>query len=254
MGLIRTFSILFCILFQSLTAFASEVSSPQIASPGIQKVEPEKYRWLYELLISAEDRNQDPAKAFKSFKVHMPDSNTYFPHPDQLKAANLNDLSSVQGKITYIGFLPKRYQYDVLKRSDTNEVVLSVKIHFKNPQADDLDNLKQKLRMAEQIWNSHAVVLDFKYSFEFEIVENQSQAHFSVQLLNDTRGPYDTNWNRNWSAISIAHEVGHMLGLGDEYQTLTSVSDCLPQSIMCESFRADPMWLHYYFILRRLMK
>lgn len=242
---------LFLVLFQSVAAFSSE---PDAASPGVQKVDPEKYRWLYELIIPAENRLGDAAKAFKSFKVHLNDSDEAFPAPEKLAVANLNQQTTIQGKITYVGFVPKRYRYDVIYSPQGDEVTLLVKIHFKNPHGQDLENLKMKMQQAEEIWNSHATILDFKYKFCFQIVNTASDAHFSVQLLDSTRGPYDTNWNRNWSSISIAHEIGHMFGLGDEYQTLTSVSDCLPQSIMCESFRANPMWHHYYFILRRLMK
>lgn len=157
------------------------------------------------------------------------------------------------GKVTYIGFVPKRYQYDVNYSENSKEIEIVVKIHFKNPEFNDLEILRNKLNEAEQVWNSNSIAFDFKYKFRFEIVDQAEQAHFSVQLLNQTRGPYDTNWSRTWSAISIAHEVGHMLGLADEYQTLSSVSDCLANSIMCESFKALPIKHHYYFILRRLM-
>jgi len=226
-------------------------ADPQAA---IKQVDPEKYRWLYELLIPTEDRMNQPAKAFKSFRVHLVDSDDNFPAPSDLNAAHLNLKESIQGRITYIGFVPKRYQYDVIYAANSNDVTLRVKVHIKNAQGQDLENLKSKLIEAEQIWNSHQVALDFKYQFQFQIVDDASQAHFSVQLLDSTRGPYDTNWSRSWSGISVAHELGHMLGLGDEYQTISSVSDCLPQSIMCESYSAAPMWQHYYFILRRLMK
>lgn len=244
---IQIFVLFLLVVLKSFGAMAAPLQA-------IKQVDPEKYRWLYELLIPADDRLRQPAEAFKSFRVHLVDSDENFPEPNAISAAYLNLKESIQGKITYIGFIPKRYQYDVLYGTNSNDVTLRVKVHFKNPEGQDLENLKLKMIEAEQIWNSHQVALDFKYQFQFQIVDDPSEAHFSVQLLDSTRGPYDTNWSRKWSGISIAHELGHMLGLGDEYQTISSVSDCLPLSIMCESDSASPMWQHYYFILRRLMK
>jgi M6 family metalloprotease-like protein len=109
------------------------------------------------------------------------------------------------------------------------------------------------MREASLIWNQSAVVFDFPYSFLFEVVRDRSQAHFSVQVKDETRGPYDANWARDWNGKVIAHEVGHMLGLGDEYQTVSGQSDCYEPSLMCGVWSGSPMPHHYYFILRRLL-
>ena len=93
----------------------------------------------------------------------------------------------------------------------------------------------------------------FSYRFQFEVVEKREEAHYSVNVLDQTRGPYDQNWARNWSATTVAHELGHMLGIADEYQTLTSYQDCLKTSLMCSSANGSLMSHHYYFILRRLV-
>ncbi|MCM2353600.1 MAG: hypothetical protein NDI63_08285 [Pseudobdellovibrio sp.] len=218
-----------------------------------EAVDPEKYRWLYEQLIPAQDRASQPDRAFKSFRVHLLDSLQYFPQPSYLSVTHFNRKTEIAGNITYIGFIPKKYNYDVIFNS-ANDVTLKVKVFFIDPEGQDNENFKAKFAQAEKIWNTNLLPLDFKYKFQFQVVNNPFVAHYSVLLQDDTRGPYDTQWNRNWSATSVAHELGHMLGLGDEYETISSESDCLPKSLMCESFKGLPTRSHYYFILRRLMK
>lgn len=232
------------------------VIKPALAAPQqtIEAVNPEKYRWLYDLIMSEKDRSTQGDKAFKSFNVHLKDTYEIYPTPTQISGNHLNLKNSILGKITYVEFFPKKYNYDVIYSPNSTDITLKVKVHFKNASGQDLENFKKKFILAEQIWNSNQVPMDFKYQFQFQVVNSSKEAHFSVLVLDDTRGPYDTSWNRNWKEKTIAHELGHMLGLGDEYETITSESFCLPHSLMCESNRATPMYHHYYFILRRLMK
>lgn len=230
----------------------SEAPMQENLDLNAQSVDPEKYRWLYDQLIPAQDRSAQPDRAFKSFRVHLKDSNDYFPEPNKIIVNNLNYKKSIDGQITYIGFVPKSYRYDVIYNKD---VTLVVKVFFINPEGQDIQNFKNKFLQAEKIWNTNqSLPVNFKYKFKFEVVDNYWDSHFAVILWNDTRGPYDTNWGRNWSSTTVSHELGHMLGLGDEYQTITSESDCLPKSLMCESFKGIPTKSHYYFILRRLIK
>lgn len=223
------------------------------AQQTIESVDPEKHRWLYNLIMPANDRTTQGDKAFKSFSVHLKDNYENYPAPSHLSGNHLNLKKSIQGKITYVEFFPKKYIYDVIYSPNSTDVTLRVKVNFLNANAQDLENFKKKFVQAEQIWNTNQVPMDFKYKFQFQVVNSSKEAHFSVILLNDTRGPYDTSWNLNWSGKTVAHELGHMLGLGDEYETITSESFCLPHSLMCSS-NGKPMYHHYYFILRRLMK
>lgn len=223
------------------------------AQQNIEAVNPEKYRWLYDLVMSEKDRSTQGDKAFKSFNVHLKDTFENYPTPSHLSGNHFNSNKSIQGKITYVEFFPKKYNYDIIYTPNSTDITLRVKVNFRNPNGQDLENFKKKFIQAEQIWNSSQVPMDFKYNFQFQVVENATEAHFKVLVLDDTRGPYDTSWGRNWSGTTIAHELGHMMGLGDEYETITSDSFCLPHSLMCESNKAKPLYHHYYFILRRLM-
>jgi hypothetical protein len=211
----------------------------------------EKYRWLYEALFSAQDRDNSPKESFKSFYVHLADSDKYFPAPEMIQAKNLRQLTQFKGTMGYVsGIVRKGYVYDVIPGAS---LTFHIKVYFKNPKGDDLKNFREKLAGAQDIWNASRVQADFDYSFQFDVTEDKAQAHYSVNILDTTRGPYDTNWGRDWNSTTIAHELGHMMGIADEYQTLSGKMDCLQTSLMCSSWHGKLMPHHYYFILRRLV-
>lgn len=209
---------------------------------------------LYAEIMPAEMRSQQPLRTLKSFMVHTQDSYKNFPNPSDIQGKNILPISGVRnftGYMTYVGVVPKKYTYDVF--FDGQKHIFSVRIYLKNATIDDSARFSQMLLAAEKEWNASREPTDFSYEFRFSLVDNPSLAHYRVKVLDDTRGPYDTNWGRNWTQQVIAHEIGHMLGLGDEYETLTSTSDCLEISKMCDSWHGIMMKHHYYFVLRRLI-
>lgn len=223
------------------------------AAPPPRPVHPkaEEYRWLYEALFDQADRDLFPSESFISFFVHLWDSDEFIPSPELISADHLRQVSRIQGTIGYVnGIVKKRYVYDVESGA---EIVFHVRVHLKDPAGNDLENFRTKLASAEAIWNASKVVTNFPYRFQFEIVDSAADAHYSVNVLDKTRGPYDMNWGRDWSPTTIAHELGHMMGIADEYQTLSSYQDCLKTSLMCSSSNGHLMAHHYYFILRRLV-
>lgn len=207
---------------------------------------------LYEELFPLDVRRKFPAQTAKSFWAHTKDSYARYPEPNLIAKKNLKLVRKIQGTMTYVGFFKKKYLYDVLQ-SPEGEIVMNVRVHLQNATAQDFTEFSQKMKLAEEIWNISRVPVDFQYRFQFEIVKSPSRAHFSVAVENNTRGPYDQFWGRNWSARVVAHEVGHMLGLGDEYQTLSGNMDCYLESLMCSAWSGDPLLHQYYFILRRLI-
>lgn len=223
------------------------------AAPAPRPVHPkaEEFRWLYEALFEQADRNLFPSESFISFFVHMYDSDEYLPSPELISADQLRKVSRLEGTMSYVnGIVKKRYIYDV---EEASEIIFKVRVHFKNPVGMDLENFRAKIATAQNIWNASRVVTNFPYRFEFSVVEDATDAHYSVNILDKTRGPYDVNWGREWSPTTIAHELGHMMGIADEYQTLSSYQDCLKTSLMCSSSNGRLMAHHYYFILRRLV-
>ncbi|MEQ1722754.1 MAG: hypothetical protein ABL930_06230, partial [Pseudobdellovibrio sp.] len=212
----------------------------------------EQYRWLYEILFSEVDREVQPAESFKSFYVHLADSDLVFPKPSEIEFKNLKNIQRVEGTITYVNIIKKRYVYDILK-AEEGTYVINIRIHLKDPVGEDFNNYKQKIKAAEDIWNAKRVTADFNYVFKFDLVETEAESLYSVLVFDTTRGPYDRNWGRDWTPNVIAHEIGHMMGLGDEYQTLSGKFDCMKTSLMCTAWSGSLMPHHYYFILRRLI-
>jgi hypothetical protein len=215
------------------------------------KGDDERYRWLYEKLFSADLRNSAPVEVFRSFRVHLKDSDPAFPDPSVLCQQNLLPPGPIRGKMTYVNVFPKKYAYDVEAGEDG--LTLRVKIHFRNPTPEDISEFTTKVHAAAGIWNTYRPALDFPYKFRFEVVDAAGGAPFSVAIVNSTRGPYDTVWGRDWTTNTIAHEIGHMMGLGDEYQPVGKAYGCYMPSLMCDAQEGAPMPHHYYFVLRRLM-
>ena len=217
---------------------------------------PEEQKWLYELLISETDRTQNSKFAERSFSVHLADSYKKFPEPEKIVLANLKEPHFVSGKMVFAGIVAKQYKHEFSKL-DASTLLITIKIHFKTKKEEDWEHFSVRLKTAEAIWETafknRWQSNDFNLNFSFQAERVAKSAHFSVNVLDETRGPYDTNWSRGWSANTVAHEIGHMLGLGDEYNLITSKSECLKNYIMCTS-SGSIQKMHLYYFLRRLVK
>jgi len=210
-----------------------------------------KYQWLYEVLIDERDRVNSPEKAWRSFSVHLKDNIEYFPDPSATNASNLSSQLpyTVQGTMTYVGFFKGKYKYDLF--FEKNILVIEVRVYFTTDEEKNRE-MAAKFKRAERFWNKYRITTDFPYEFRFKVVSDSTRAHFKVRLKDsDTRGPYFIQWSRQWNYITIAHELGHTMGLGDEYQTLTSKINCLRDYLMCAGSRLAPQY--YYHVLRRAM-
>ncbi|OFZ83062.1 MAG: hypothetical protein A2583_12635 [Bdellovibrionales bacterium RIFOXYD1_FULL_53_11] len=116
---------------------------------------------------------------------------------------------------------------------------------------------KWLLKEAERIWFVDMLryttqPVDFKFDYE----PVRRKARFKVNMYDSYfRNFYLSSWDTTFTPHAAAHEIGHMLGLNDEYYEFKPRNkDCDDMtSLMCNS---DPparlKKYHYYIVLRRL--
>jgi hypothetical protein len=186
----------------------------------------------------------------------------------------------IEGTLAYMGLVALPYRYE-LDSDSQGHAVVRVRIHYTGSLADDPENLRhmaRKLERAAEIWTQNAPAAEFDgppITFVFALTSASEQAHFSVKLAADCpRAPYLVAHGLECSPHFLAHELGHMLGLDDEYHQIrkttghvlgsewwwarnarlrTSTFRCDTSSLMCSSkFDASiPRSYDYYLILRR---
>jgi hypothetical protein len=210
----------------------------------------------------------------------------YMPYEEfeqRIQSENFS-VRSVSGKIRYVGFVPKKYRYDIEVIEGVATAIVKIHFDMKEFGADSdwsKEIMDEKIAGAQKYWNNKTPE---NYKFKFSRVDNQSDAYFSVRLKRkNTRGPYDTRWSLVWSQETIAHEFGHMMGLDDEYdqitgsmltdvnralisrrnrQQLNTFSDryhfgmdkamkCDQDSLMCNSYSGEIRPWHLYSIFKR---
>ncbi len=127
--------------------------------------------------------------------------------------------------------------------------------------------LAQWSREAERYWTRDAATFHLPVSYDFEIAaadEARADGRGDISLpLWSTCGrtPYFAALRSGWSLPVVAHEIGHFLGLLDEYETFSGIAPFYPKTpfpgaevsrmglSMREGTRVLP--LHHYLVLRR---
>ena len=167
----------------------------------------------------------------------------------------------VSNEMKYYGLVNKRYKYEI--KSNSNGVPqVKIRIAFKSKginSSEQISKMKVKIKEAEEIWKAP---LNKKLDFSFEVVDSPKEADYVVDLSDeDIRAPYDSAWSTQYSPNTIAHEIGHMMGLCDEYDGLGSIvhsnsndtadTKCSRTNLMCSNSSGTVRPYQYYLILRR---
>jgi hypothetical protein len=177
---------------------------------------------------------------------------------DQQITATFDNKLKIKGRMKFLGIAPAPYRY-YLYNAQGGGPVLRARIFISNANqftTSQITNLKLKLSVAAKIW-TRSNPYDYKVNFDFDVTTNKAEATVAVKLVKGfTRGPYFSKWSLNWSSSTIAHEMGHVMGLDDEYSNNPfggSTAKCNKASLMCSSYGGSPMMYHYYLIFRRAL-
>lgn len=88
------------------------------------------------------------------------------------------------------------------------------------PEANQLFNeVDSKIKLAEDIWNKSAPE---GVEFSFKRVNSKENANYSIKLVNFVSAMYSSFLYYNFREDVYAHEIGHMMGLDEEYAVITS--------------------------------
>jgi hypothetical protein len=168
----------------------------------------------------------------------------------------VNTNQKVKGLLRYVGVAPLPYKYDLI--AENGKLIARTSIYYKgfyHLAKEDQKEVREKISQAIQLWNEKTPA-GFPYEIDVQLIDKKENAHFKVNIIKDrTRGPYLKEHSVGWSYRVFAHEIGHMLGLDDEYDqifaTLFGNSRCTNDSMMCGSHKTGFPRYYWYLIFRR---
>jgi hypothetical protein len=221
-------SLLLCTTF----AHAQTLSKKELVDLSIQRLFPDgeslnrkakmddlivEWNKLFDEQIYKRDRNK-----------HRMDWSTLYP----IREAKIHEIT---GKRVFYGVAVKKYNYRIIQDPLSNSLIVNVKMHFypsktylkraaigKKDYYDEatlMKIVKENVSETQLIWNRQAPK---GVKFKFDMVDTAAEADYSIKLKSIFGALYDKFIVAPAYASILSHEVGHMMGLDDEYSMITS--------------------------------
>ncbi len=228
----------------SLVADAPKLSRKELVAQEINLTYLDENTPAHDDLLKKVEKNWNAFFDEKNLKddenKHRTDWKSYFP-------ITQDRTHEITGSRTYYGMVKKDYRYTIKESADENKLIVELKLHYfvsnaylryasrihgdqkeKNQRykkfiprtgREVMEKVQEKLAIAEKFWNKDAPK---NVRFKFSITPNEEEAHYSIKLSNSRGALYDKYMWALASTDTLTHEIGHMLGLDEEYPLLSS--------------------------------
>jgi hypothetical protein len=237
----------------SINSYAQLYSKKKLVQMSVTRLFPDGSN--KDNLANMSDLVEEWNKVFDAQNL-LHDKNKHRINWENLFPITKKKVHKIEGQRIFYSLFPKTYRYDIVQDPQKNQLIVHVKMHFypsktylKKAEKFHATNHPDKkyyllpldLKKAvlgnviesEKMWNAQ---MPANVRFKFEMMEKAQDAHYSIKLVSFFGALYDKFIMAPASSSILAHEIGHMVGLDDEYSPITS--NIIPVNSLLESVSA----------------
>lgn len=224
---------IFASLLLSMTgAYAQTLSKKELVKLSIERRFPDGE--TFDKFAKMDDVIEEWNKVFDQQHLER-DKNQHRIDWKKLFPITKSKIHEISGKRVFYNLAVKKYKYRIIEDALTNSLIVNVKMHFypsktylkraaKGMKGYDneiklMKDVRNNVAETERIWNHQAPK---GVKFKFDMVDSAQEADYSLKLKSIFGALYDKFIIAPAYASILSHEVGHMMGLDDEYSFVTS--------------------------------